>query len=180
VILTLEDKHAISDVIAAYAHAVDRRRWDVMHNVFHDDATFAFGTVQGSWRDFVDQARLIIEACVATHHQLGQILISGDGPHTAHAETYMTAMHIVPPGYPVPGVFPDRGEEYSAVIAGRYVDRFERRAGSWRITHRRGIYDWREYRTIGPASLADVPAQARGSHDDNDASTPVVRDWRGS
>jgi hypothetical protein len=176
--LTRDDRDAIGDVIAAYAHAIDRHRWEMMEHLFHADASFAFGPVQGDWRAFVEQAKAIIEPCVATHHQLGQSLISGDGPDLAHAETYMTAMHIVPPGHPA-SMFPDRDEEYSAIIAGRYVDRFERRSGVWRIAHRTGIYDWREYRAIGEASLSSVPAEARGQHDDSDPSTPVTRGWRG-
>ncbi|MCL4674070.1 MAG: nuclear transport factor 2 family protein, partial [Sphingomonadaceae bacterium] len=36
---TLEDREAIRDVIAAYAHAIDRRRWDMMGQLFHPDAT---------------------------------------------------------------------------------------------------------------------------------------------
>lgn len=175
--LTRDDRDAIGEVIAAYAHAIDRRRWEMMERLFHDDATFGFGSIQGDWRGFVEQARAIIDPCVATHHQLGQTLISGDGPDLAHAETYMTAMHIIPAGYPSTA-FPDRGEEYAAIIAGRYVDRFERRSSEWRIAHRTGIYDWREYREIGEASLSGVPAEACGQHDDSDPSTPVSRRWR--
>lgn len=178
--LTREDMDDIRDIIAAYAHAVDRRRWDMMQSLFHVDATFGFGPVQGGWRDFVDQAKVIINSCVATHHQLGQVLIADGGTDVAHAETYMTAMHIVPPDYPFQEVFPPRSEDYSAIIAGRYVDRFERRNGQWRIAHRTGIYDWREYRAIGDANLSDVPAKARGAHGDSDPATPVSRKWRGS
>lgn len=177
--LTSDDKEAIREVIAAYAHAIDRRRWDMMENLFHDDGTFGFGPFQGGWREFVGRASAVIGACTATHHHLGQILIGpGEQPNIAHAETYMTAMHIVPAGY-TEEAFPDWGEEYSATIAGRYVDRFERRAGSWRIAHRNGIYDWREYRSIGSANLSDVPDDMRGAHDDTDPSTPVTRAWRG-
>lgn len=173
----IEDKEAIRDVISAYAHAIDRRRWDMMDRLFHPDATFGFGPIEGDWRSFVEQARSIIDPCVATHHQLGQVLIAFSGTDAADTETYMTAMHIIPPGYPVPA-FPDRGRNYSAVIAGRYVDRFERRAGQWRIARRQGIYDWREYREIGEADLDAVPADARGAHDDRDPSTPVAAPWR--
>jgi hypothetical protein len=174
----VEDREAIRDVIAAYAHAIDRRRWDMMERLFHTDATFGFGPIEGGWRGFVDQARSIIDPCIATQHQLGQTLIAFDSPDTADTETYMTAMHIVPPGYPATQVFRDRGETYSAVIAGRYVDRFERRAGEWRIARRQGLYDWREYRPIGEADLSDVPEAARGYHDNRDPSTPVAAPWR--
>ncbi len=125
---SLEDRAAITDIIAAYAHAIDRRRWGMMERLFHDDAQFQFGTVLGDWRGFVEQARAIIDPCLSTQHQLGQIQFGFDSD-TCHTETYMTAMHTVPAGYPVPEVFPDKGKIYSAVVAGRYVDRFEQRDG---------------------------------------------------
>jgi SnoaL-like domain len=174
---SIEDREAIRDVIAAYAHAIDRRRWAMMERLFHPDAIFGFGPIEGDWRSFVEQARAVIDPCIATQHQLGQTLIAFDGPDAADTETYMTAMHIIPPGYPATGAFPDKGENYSAVIAGRYVDRFERRSGEWRIARRQGLYDWREYRIIGEADLSTVPEGARGYHDDRDPSTPVVARW---
>ena len=90
----------------------------------------------------------------------------------------MTAMHIVPGGYPLPEVFPDRGEDYAAVIAGRYIDRLVRVGTEWRIIARTGIYDWREFREIGAASLSNVPQEARGAHDDTDPAWPVGTGWR--
>lgn len=175
---TLEDREAIREVIAAYAHSIDRRRWDMMGRLFHSDATFGFGPVEGDWRGFVEQARAIIDPCISTQHLLGQTLIGFADTETAHCETYLTAMHVVPVGYPRPEVFPARDEIYSATIAGRYVDRFERRGGEWRIAKRQGLYDWREFRSIGEASLAGMPEGACGYHDDRDSSTAVVARWR--
>jgi len=177
---TIEDREAIRDILAAYTHAIDRRRWKIMERLFHHDAQFSFGTVKGDWRGFVEQARAIIDNCVATHHHLGQTLFtfSEDGL-IADTETCMSAMHIVPPGYPMPDTFPDRGENYSAVIAGRYVDRFEKRDGEWRIARRTGLYDWREFREIGEADLASAPQEAVGRHDDSDPSTAAARYWHG-
>lgn len=175
--LSLADKDAIRDLIALYAHAIDRHSWGLMERIFHPDATFAFGPVQGGWRDFVGQATAIIESCIATHHQLGQMIIVPQGADAATAETYMTAMHIVPAGYPLTAVFPDRGEEYSAIIAGRYVDEFVRFGEEWRILKRTGVYDWREFREIGEATLTSVPAAARGAHDESDAASGIARYW---
>lgn len=175
----VEDREAIRDTIAAYAHAIDRRRWDMMERIFHPDATFGFGPIEGSWQSFVGQARAIIDPCTSTQHQLGQTLIAFDGDDAADTETYMTATHIVPPAYPLPGIYPDRAESYLAIIAGRYIDRFERRGGEWRLARRQGVYDWREYRSIGEASLDAMPEGACGYRDDRDPSTPVSARWRG-
>lgn len=177
--MRLEDREAIREVICLYVHAIDRRRWDIMPQLFHDDATFEFGVIQGDWRSFVEQAQAIIDPCVATQHLLGQTIFGFEGEDCCHTETYMTTMHTVPAGYPMDEVFPDKGKLYSAVIAGRYVDRFECRGGEWRIAHRSGLYDWREFREVDGVDLSSVPDGAAGYHDDRDPSTPAVSRWRG-
>jgi len=180
---TLEDREAIRDILAAYAHAIDRRRWEMMEHLFHADAMFRFGTIEGDWRGFVEQARAVIDPCLATQHQLGQTIFGFDGADICRTETYMTAMHTVPPGYPLAAVFPDKGMIYSAIVAGRYVDRFEKRPGpngpAWRIAQRTGLYDWREFRVVEGVDLSDTPEGAAGYHDERDPSTAAVRRWLG-
>lgn len=176
---TLEDREAIRDVIAAYAHALDRRRWGMMESLFHEDAQFQFGTVLGDWRGFVEQARAIIDPCLATQHQLGQVLFGFESDAICHTETYMTAMHTIPPGYPAPEVFPDKGKIYSAVIAGRYVDRFEKRQGEWRLAQRTGLYDWREFREVEGVDLSEMPEGSCGYHDERDPSTAAAARFLG-
>ncbi len=176
---SLEDREAIRDVITAYAHALDRRRWSIMDKLFHDDAQFQFGTIVGDWRSFVDQARALLDACDQTQHQLGQVLFGFESDTVCHTETYMTAMHVIPPGYPVPEVFPNKGRHYHVIIAGRYVDRFEKRNGEWRMAQRTGLYDWREIREINTDGLSDTPEGSFGSHDESDPSTPAAAHWLG-
>ena len=175
----LEEREAIRDILAGYAHAIDRRRWAMMEHFFHDDAMFRFGTIEGDWRSFVGQARALIDPCLATQHQLGQTLFAFEGDAVCHTETYMTAMHTVPPGFPMSEVFPDKGVIYSAVVAGRYVDRFEKRDSQWRIAQRTGLYDWREFRLVEGVDLSDTPEGASGFHDERDPSTPIVQRWLG-
>jgi len=180
---TLEDREAIRDILAAYAHAIDRRRWGMMERLFHADATFKFGLVEGDWRGFVEQARAIIDPCLATQHQLGQVQFGFEGADICYTETYMTAMHTIPPGYPMTAAFPDKGVIYSGIVAGRYVDRLERRGGpngpEWRIAQRTGLYDWREFRVAEGVDLSDTAEGAAGYHDERDPSTPVVARWLG-
>ena len=176
---TLDDRAAIQDILAAYAHAIDRRRWGMMEHLFHEDAQFGFGDVAGDWRGFVEQARAIINPCLATQHQLGQTLYNFEEGDVCHAETYMTAMHTIPAGYAFSDVFPDKGVIYSAVIAGRYIDRFEKRGGDWRIALRTGVYDWREFRMHEGVDLSDLPKGSCGVHDESDPSTPVAARYLG-
>ena len=176
---TLEDREAIRDVITAYAHAIDRRRWSLMDRLFHEDAQFQFGTIEGHWRGFVEQARVVIDPCLATQHQLGQVLFGFETETVCNTETYMTAMHTIPPGHPATDIFPTKEEVYSAVIAGRYVDRFELRADEWRIAKRTGLYDWREFRVVEGVDMSELGRDACGFHDDRDPSTSAIQCWIG-
>ncbi|MEL7190493.1 MAG: nuclear transport factor 2 family protein [Pseudomonadota bacterium] len=176
---TLEDREAIRDVIAAYAHALDRRRWDMMDRLFHDDAQFQFGTIVGDWRSFVEQARGILNACEQTQHHLGQVMFGFESDTVCHTETYLNAMHVIPAGYPIPEVFPDRGRRYHVIVAGRYVDRFEKRDGEWRMAQRTGLYDWRDCQEINIEGLTETPEGSFGYHDERDPSTPAAARWLG-
>jgi hypothetical protein len=181
--MRIEDREAIRDIISAYAHAIDRRQWDIMPHLFHEDAQFAFGTLVGDWKSFVEQARAVIDPCLYTQHQLGQIAFGFESDTVCHTETYMTAMHVVPKGYPTPEIFPDRGKQYHAIVAGRYVDRFEKRnnqdgKGEWRIAQRTGLYDWRECRDPDTDDLAETPEGSFGYQDDRDPSAPAFARFR--
>ena len=154
----LAARAAIGDVLVLYCHAIDRRRWDLMDKCFHPDASFSFGPVEGTWREFVEIAKGMIDPLPSTHHQLGQSAIIVDGEQ-ASVETYLTATHRVPADAPSDGVFPGRGVDYHAVIAGRYVDQFECRGGRWRIARRVGTIDWRHDHDLPIDAAPFVPLQ---------------------
>jgi hypothetical protein len=140
----------IADVINRFCHAVDRRRWELMDEVFHDDATSRFLDKVRPWREMVDGARVSMGALGPTHHQTGNMLIVLDGD-TAQAETYVTAYHRVPAGAPA-GFWDGRAEAYEGLAGGRYVDRFERRDGRWRIAERQTLVEWRNDQPVREGS----------------------------
>ena len=84
---------------------------------------------------------------------IGQVRIDFEG-ETAFGEVYFQAFHRV--------------SENDLWVSGRYVDRYERRAGAWKIAHRSELVDWLR---VEPASDAPLLAQggwpfgARAPHD---------------
>ncbi|MFL5296396.1 MAG: nuclear transport factor 2 family protein [Phenylobacterium sp.] len=162
----LESRAEITEVVLRYCRGIDRCDEPMLRACFHPDARHRHGAFQGSSADFCTHALALVAQVEFTHHQLGPVSIELDGD-TAYTETYFTALHrfgAVPP----PGGQPHE-DRFSG---GRYVDRFERRDGVWRIAERRGISEWMRYEAASDRGFYDAPAEQRGRRDRTD---PVYR-----
>ncbi len=125
------DKQAIHDVCMYYCRAVDRLDADLLERVFHDDATVEYGVYDGPASGFVEHMFSLLEGLERTYHCIGNELVAVDGD-SAVGEIY---------------VFAYLGERSEAgltdrILVGRYLDRYERRDGRWRIAHRKLVVDW--------------------------------------
>jgi ketosteroid isomerase-like protein len=122
----LLDKDAIADVLARYCRGVDRCDADLITSAFHADAVddHSYIRLTGS-----EVGAYLVERMLsmfkASLHTLLQSLIEVDGDN-AHGETYYVAWLIRE----------EAGKEVVDQASGRYVDRFERRGGEWRIAYR--------------------------------------------
>lgn len=171
----------ITDRVFLYAHCVDRRRWDLLEQVFHEDATWWVSSIgtDNNWRDAMESSRVLFAAALeVTHHQVGNVLISLEGD-TATSETLCTAYHRVKAEAPLGGMFGGTGSAYDVVAGGRYLDSWQYRDGAWRIARRRVHSEWRHLQPASDGILASIPQEARGKHDDSDLSTPVIARFRG-
>jgi hypothetical protein len=129
----LESRQAILDLLADYMRAQDRLDPALHRAVFHDDATTDYGEAyRGDADGFVAFAQGVLAPHAMNHHMLGQIRIDFEGPDLAFGEAYFQAFHRIE----------EDGEAKDLFVAGRYVDRYERRAGVWKIAHRSELVDW--------------------------------------
>lgn len=128
---TSEDRIAIGDCLLLYCRALDRRDAGLYRSAFWEDATVDYGFHKGPAYPFVDIAIDMLRD-IATSHQIMNSLIRVDGDF-AMSETYYEASHR--------GIL-EGGSPADTVAGGRYVDRFERRGGKWRILHRLVVSDW--------------------------------------
>ena len=126
-------REEIRDVLYRYCRAVDRGDRELLKSVYHADATDNHGTFRGSGMEFADH---IVDAMdevnhVGQHH-ITNILMEIEGDAAA-VESYFLAFH--------PWFSSSAGGQHN-FVGGRYLDRFERRLGRWRIARREVVIDW--------------------------------------
>jgi ketosteroid isomerase-like protein len=122
---------AITELGCRYARGVDRGDAEMVMSAFHDDAAIVSGLINGSARDFSEEIGVTIDktlSCVA--HTVTNHWIEVDGD-VAVGESYVIAYQ---------NTAGDTPED--VMTGGRYVDRYERRQGVWKIAHRTFVLDW--------------------------------------
>jgi hypothetical protein len=162
----LRSRAEIAEVVMRYCRAFDRCDEALLTSCFHPDAAHEHGAFKGLSADFCAMGLDAVRKLVLTHHQLGQISIEVEGER-AFVESYFTSYHRFG-AQPPPGGRPHEDR----ILGGRYVDRFERRDGVWRIARRQGVNEWIRYEAADDRGFFDRPASERGRRDRSD---PVYR-----
>jgi hypothetical protein len=146
-LLFLEDmkaREAVKDVLLRYCHAIDRGDQAALEEIYWPDATDTRELQNGPADIFVRNAlRRIAGEFQQTHTSVSNMLIRVSEPE-AVAETYFTTYHRLAPRRAEFAAWSGRvGEGVSDYfVAGRYLDRLERRGSEWRIIARRVAIDW--------------------------------------
>lgn len=162
----LTSRAEITEVVLRYVRAIDRLDEEMLRSCFHPDSRHRHGSFGGSSTDFCGFAIAICRQVVATHHQLGPVSIELRGD-TAFTETYFTSHHRLGAEPPAGG----RAHE-DRFMGGRYVDRFARRDGVWKIAERVGVNEWLRYEPSSDGGFWSGPPEHRGRRDHGD---PVYR-----
>jgi len=128
---TLVDKQALRELALTYCRACDRRDFALVRSLYHDDAIDDHGSMFcGSADEYVAWLPSVLSTFEATSHAILNALYVVDGDR-AEGEIYTLAYHrTLPP------------EAQDVFIGGRYLDRYERRGGAWKIARRSLALDW--------------------------------------
>lgn len=149
---TLLDKQAITEVLHRYARACDRADEQLLRSCFHPDSVHRHGRFNGTSADFCTLAMKIILGTKLEKHLVTNALIELEGD-TAISESSYVAYHRQ--------VNRETGEEEDFFSGGRFIDRFERRQGEWRIASRIGLIDYERFEPVTERGIAKLPASAR-------------------
>ena len=129
-IAEMQDRKNIKGCVLRYCRGADRLDRDLMLSAYHSDGIDEHGKFVGVAMEFVDWAlRQHVDAHLSTQHYVHNHMCEIDG-ETAHAETYFMFVAMNQRG------------KIMQMNGGRYIDRFERRQGEWRIAYRICLRDW--------------------------------------
>jgi len=122
---------AIVELGCRYVRGVDRGDPETLLSAFHEDAAIVSGVFNGPVTTFSTEIGQILEqvsprvAHTVTNHWID---IEGDA---AVGESYVIAYQQTVGEAP-----------QDVMTGGRYIDRYERRDGQWKISHRTFVMDW--------------------------------------
>lgn len=164
-------RQQITQLCHRYCRALDRVDEELLRSVFHPDSTHDHDIYKGSSSDFCGHAIALLKVLERTQHHLGNVLVEVKGD-VATSEAYFMAYHRLGAGVSGPGMFEreDVSSAQDVLVGGRYIDRFERRDGEWRIAHRTGVHDWETWQPASERYLPIMSPAARGRRDRNDPS----------
>src|SRR5690349_21414977 len=122
----LLDKQEIHEALMRYCRGIDRCDAELLHSVYHPDATDDHGLFKGKAADFIPWALNALVTDGGAGHYIANELVQVDGG-VAVCEVYFFGIHRRQEG---------GGAPVDVVVVGRAAERFERRGGEWKTAHR--------------------------------------------
>lgn len=151
-------RHALHELTMTYVRGADRADVAAMKSAFHVDGRMETGLADPAIERY---APAMVERTLSSFQTMFHSIsnekyeIAGN---LARGECYVTAYALT------------AGDDAREIMAGgRYLDRFERREGIWKISHRRYVQDWRTSRPVARAELTDDTLQRGGFYPDDPA-----------
>lgn len=125
-------REEIRDVMMRYARGVDRADEALLKTCYHEDAIEEHGAAySGPAHAYIEGAVQRIREMGTMVHYVCNVHIELDGD-LAWVESYVLTFVR----------FTKDGQDWDTLTGGRTCDRFERRAGEWKIAHRKLTFDW--------------------------------------
>ncbi len=161
----------IGDLVANYCRGLDRIDEATLRSIYHDDAIEdrGAGLFIGRAHDWIGWTLKLLPVFAVTQHGLMQSLIEVEGD-VAYGETYFQAYHrfgaaaraaaaqLAPSSDDI--IWPEG--ETEMILGGRYLDRFEKRDGVWKIAYRKMVCDWCRTQAAAEDWFGENPTAYRG------------------
>ena len=128
----LLDKQECTELIYKLSRGLDRLDAELLRSVFHPDATDDHGPFKGGREEYIQWCMEALPTMDRTQHAICNVLIEVSGDE-ARGESYAIATHDLKD---------EDGREIKLTNGMRYLDTFERRDGTWKISRRFATMEW--------------------------------------
>ena len=177
----IADRMEIQDVMYRWCRAIDRLDYDAIRSVLHPDATDTHGIYNGNIEGLIEWIRERHRTIPFSMHQVSNMLIEFLAPDVAISEAYLrttqrypaeaaSALKQLANGYEPAGAS-------DLWTCSRYVDRFERRDGNWRIAKRVLVQDWKLVTPVPSPAPGHVPGSVIARRDADDPFYLLREEW---
>ena len=133
----LEARTAIEDCLTRFARAVDRQDWALARTLYHDGAFDDHGFFKGPADEFLAHITKTHATQDHSMHFNTNVLIEFTAADKAFVETYVLVLQRFRPG---DAKVPAGSAGLRVLASARYLDRFEKRKGAWRVVHRTLVF----------------------------------------
>lgn len=125
----LQDRKEIEELLYRYAWMVDKRKWELMDEVFAPGATIDYtstGGVKGPYRETLEWLARALAGWPINLHAISNIVVEFSGATAQSRCMFMAPM----------GRLKDDGSQDVILNGGHYYDALEKTAAGWRIAER--------------------------------------------
>lgn len=123
---------AIRNLVSQYCHAADRGDIELMYSLYEEDAIDEHGyNTTGTAKEFIEGIEPLQQHIDGLQHNVTNHVIHVNGDQ-AEGQVYVVAYHR----------FETETGPAILMTGGRYLDKYSRKNGIWKIAHRRCISDW--------------------------------------
>jgi len=133
----LRARCAIEDALKQFMRGIDRKDWALARATYHDDAIDEHGFFRGAPDEFLAVVAKAHAGQDHSMHFISNVQIEFMARDRALVETYVLVFQRYLPG--AEGI-PAGSAGVRKIATARYVDRFDERAGEWRVARRTVVF----------------------------------------
>lgn len=155
----VEAKQALQQLNARFSRAMDRMDRCLMVSLWTDDGEIDWGPHKGSVQPFVIAATTADPRLERSFHSVSNEYFVVDGDSATGEVSVIIVSTVI-----------EDGQKIDRLVGGRYLDRYRKEGGQWKIAQRCFVHDWN---MNVPSSTADEGMFAlfmRGRRDKTDPS----------
>lgn len=148
--MELQDKFAIAEVIQSWGVYRDQGKWDELRGTFTPDGHISISWFRGPFEQFVDHCKANAAAgnTWSRHHLFAPTVKLGKDRAVAETPVIIRVRQKF------------GGVDVDLTSCSRFLDRVERRAGSWHIAERAAIYERDRLDPVEPSAEFDALFEA--------------------